>query len=222
MRAETELSASGPRRREEVLAAAAECFMRRGYENTSMDDVAQALGATKGRVYHHFNSKPDLYFAVHRRAMSMLTERVTPFAISAGSAAERLAGMAEAHALCLMESLPFQRTVALAPNLWRFGRAAEHATELSELIAIRDEYEAQFRRVLTAGLADGSLQFEDVAIASRSLLGALNWVAVWYEPRPGDTLARRRALARSVARTVIEGYGTRARPQRRTAASVCD
>ena len=46
-------------RREEVLAAAAECFMRRGYEQTSMDDVAETLGATKGRVYHHSAPNPN-------------------------------------------------------------------------------------------------------------------------------------------------------------------
>lgn len=180
--------------------------MRRGYENTSMDDVALALGATKGRVYHHFSSKPELYFAVYRRAMNMLTESVSPLALGADRAAAKLARMAAAHALCLMESLPFQRTAALAPDLWRFGRAEDHAKTLSELIGMRDDYEALFRSVLVTGRDDGSLRFEDAAIASRTLLGALNWVAVWYEPRPRDTATTREALAGRIARTVMGGY----------------
>lgn len=198
--------APGDWRREEVLAAAAECFMRQGYENTSMDDVAQRLRATKGRVYHHFNSKPELFFAVYGRAMDLLMQAVSPIAERHEPAVTRLRAMAEAHALALMESLPFQRTAALAPDLWRYGRAREHQATLSGLIALRDVYEAMFRRVLDEGIGDRTLRFPDAALASRTLLGALNWLAVWYQPRPGETVAGRRKLAADMAETVIAGY----------------
>jgi len=181
--------------------------MQKGYENTSMDDVAERLGATKGRVYHHFNSKPELFFAVYRRAMDMLTQAVAPAVSRPGLAGDRLRDMAQTHALTLMESLPFQRTAALAPDLWRFGRAAEHQATLSDLIMLRDIYEALFRRVLEDGARDGSLRrFPEAALASRTLLGALNWVAVWYQPRPGEGAAERRTLAATIAETVLSGY----------------
>jgi AcrR family transcriptional regulator len=196
-------------RREEVLAAAAECFMRRGYDTVSMDDVAEALGATKGRVYHHFASKPELFFAVYRRAMDILMERVGPLAEGPAPGAVRMSAMAREHALTLMETLPFQRTAALAPDLYRFGRAKAHGAVLEELIGLRDVYERLFREVLAQGLADGSLKFPDAALASRTLLGALNWVAVWYQPRPGETAQARRTLAARVSETVMGGYVVR-------------
>jgi AcrR family transcriptional regulator len=194
-------------RREEVLAAAAGCFMRRGYEATSMDDVAEALGATKGRVYHHFRSKPELFFEVFRRAMSILMKEVAVHAKGPGQAAERMRRMAKAHVLCMMESQTFQRTLTLGADLYRFGEtSAEHKTVLEELMDIRRAYEDVFRHTFEDGLADGSLKAPDASLAMRTLLGAINWVAVWYTPRPGETREHRERLAEEIAETVLGGY----------------
>ena len=69
--------------RDEILQAAAELFMAYGYTATSIDAVAERLGATKGRIYHHWRSKADLYFDVQvarddpgdRRAVEPLAKR---------------------------------------------------------------------------------------------------------------------------------------------------
>jgi AcrR family transcriptional regulator len=193
-------------RREEVLAAAAECFMRRGYAATSMDDVADALDATKGRVYHHFPSKPDLFFAVYRRAMDILMENVEPASRTPSSAAERLFAMSRAHTLAMMETRTFQRSLTLGVDLYRFGETTpEHKAVLEELIDARRVYEDLYRRVIEAGLADGTLNVPDPSLAMRVLLGALNWVTIWYSPRPGETRADREALADQIVETTLGG-----------------
>lgn len=198
---------AAPDRREEVLAAAAECFMRRGYEATSMDDVAEALGATKGRVYHHFRSKPDLFFAVFRRAIAILMREAAVHETGPGLAAERLRRMARAHVLCMMESQAFQRNLTLGVDLYRFGTAAaEHKATLEELMDLRRGYEDAFRRTFAAGGGDGSLKSLDPSLAMRTLLGAINWVAVWYSPRPGETRAHRETLADEIVTQVLGGY----------------
>ncbi len=56
-----------PERYEEILAAAAQCFSQQGFAATSIDSVARFLGSTKGRVYHYFPSKLDLFNAVRDR-----------------------------------------------------------------------------------------------------------------------------------------------------------
>ncbi|CEJ15724.1 HTH-type transcriptional repressor KstR2 [bacterium YEK0313] len=197
-------------RREEVLAAAAECFMRRGYEQTSMDDVADMLGATKGRVYHHFRSKPELFFEVYRRAMAILMHAVEPITRRSGSAGERLGGMARAHTLAMMETRSFQRSLTLGVDLYRFGHTGpEHKAALEELMSLRFVYEDLYRDTFAAGLADGTLEVSDPSLAMRTLLGALNWVAVWYTPRPGETRAHRERLADEIVETVLGGYRAR-------------
>jgi len=57
------------RTREEVLAAADRLFVERGFHATSVDQIAQAAGYTKGAVYSNFAAKEDLFFAVYERRM---------------------------------------------------------------------------------------------------------------------------------------------------------
>ena len=63
-----------------VLQAAADCFMDAGFSATSIDDVAARLGATKGRVYHYYRSKADLFFDVHRTGMRINLSTIEPLA----------------------------------------------------------------------------------------------------------------------------------------------
>lgn len=193
-------------RREEVLAAAAFCFMKRGYEATSMDDVAEALGATKGRVYHHFRSKPELFFEVYRRAMAILMEGAAAAEADGGTAAERLRRLSLSHVLSMMETQNFQRSLTLGSDLYRFGVASEHKAVLEELMDMRRAYEDVFRRILAEGGADGSLGRADPSLSARTLLGSLNWVAIWYRPRAGETRAHREALAAAVVAQALGGY----------------
>ena len=62
---------SASKSRDQILVAAADCFKENGFAATSIDDVADMLGATKGMIYHHFRSKIDLFFAVYRRGMEI-------------------------------------------------------------------------------------------------------------------------------------------------------
>jgi AcrR family transcriptional regulator len=57
------------RTREEVLSAADRLFVERGFHATSIDQIAQAAGYTKGAVYSNFAAKEDLFFAVYERRM---------------------------------------------------------------------------------------------------------------------------------------------------------
>jgi AcrR family transcriptional regulator len=193
-------------RREEVLSAAAGCFMRRGYEATSMDDVAEALGATKGRVYHHFRSKPELFFEVYRRAMAILMDGAAAAETDGGTAAARLTRVSLAHVLSMMETQTFQRSLTLGADLYRFGNAGEHKAVLEELMDLRRAYEDVYRRLFADGAADGSLVVLDPSLAMRTVLGALNWVAIWYSPQPGETREHRERLARDIVRQVLGGY----------------
>lgn len=205
--APTDVQASD--RREQVLAAAAGCFMRRGYEATSMDDVAEAVGATKGRVYHHFRSKPELFFEVYRRAMAILMDSAVSAEVGGGTAAERLARVSRGHVLSMMETQTFQRALTQGADLYRFGAAGEHRAVLEELMDLRRSYEDVIRRLFSEGRADGSLACLDPSLAMRTLLGALNWVAIWYSPQPGETRQHREHLAREIVAQSLSGYWPR-------------
>jgi len=68
--------AKGPRKRQEIIDAAARCFARQGYDGTSMRDVAKLANLLPGSIYYHFESKEEMLQAVHDELMRSMTERV--------------------------------------------------------------------------------------------------------------------------------------------------
>ena len=96
--APTSLGERQATRRNEVLAAAADAFLTRGYAAASIDDIADRLGCTKGRVYHYFRTKGEILVGIHRQALESVLAAVEPFVESTGPAADRLYGMALSHA----------------------------------------------------------------------------------------------------------------------------
>jgi AcrR family transcriptional regulator len=70
--------------RQELLTAAEACFVSRGFHATSVDQVAERAGYTKGAVYSNFASKEDLFFAVYQRRVEHALTEVAPGLRQAG------------------------------------------------------------------------------------------------------------------------------------------
>src|SRR5215212_8497819 len=71
--------------REELLTAAEACFVSRGFHASSVDQVAEQAGYTKGAVYSNFASKEDLFFAVYERRVEQALTEVVPGLRQAGA-----------------------------------------------------------------------------------------------------------------------------------------
>jgi AcrR family transcriptional regulator len=71
--------------RQELLTAAEACFVTRGFHATSVDEVAERAGYTKGAVYSNFASKEDLFFAVYQRRVEHALTEVAPSLRQAGA-----------------------------------------------------------------------------------------------------------------------------------------
>jgi AcrR family transcriptional regulator len=81
------------RTRQELISAAEACFVSRGFHASSVDEVAERAGYTKGAVYSNFASKEDLFFAVYERRVERVLTEVVPGLRQAGAeqAFDRLA-----------------------------------------------------------------------------------------------------------------------------------
>lgn len=182
--------------------------MRRGYDKTTIDDIADALGATKGRVYHYFRSKSAIFFAVYREAMRYCFEAVEPIVSLPLPAADRLRRMCEAHAMVMMTTLSFQRGIKQGLEIYMRGPTTEvERRAFAELLALRDRYEGLFRTVLAEGVANGDLRAPDIALTGRVILSALNGLPDWYRPR-GES-DRMEAIAQGMAATLMSGVAAR-------------
>jgi len=177
-----------------------------GFAAAFVDAISRALGATKGLIYHHFSSKSEVFVAVNRAAMEMLRAALLRPDLEDLTPPDRLFSMAMAHALLMMEQLPYLRVAGQGLESHLYGRttAAERAT-LAEVITLRDSNEAIYIDVLSEGLVDGSFRNIVPRQAVKPLLGALNWTSRWYTPRPGEGHADREALARQIATFAVRG-----------------
>ncbi len=190
-----------------ILDAAAAVFMRLGFAGTSLDEISDNYGATKGIIYYHFRNKTTLFFAVQRRAMELTRAAVEPVAMGPGPARDRLYRMSFAHALLLMERLDYLRVAAQGVEFHLGSRTtADEREEITRITAMRDANEKFYVDIVTQGIAAGEFRAVDPRISVKALLGALNWTSRWYHPRKGETRADRERLAEELAQFGVHAF----------------
>jgi AcrR family transcriptional regulator len=194
----------------DILESAAKCFLERGYSAASIDEVARNLGATKGRIYHHYPSKADLFADVFRTGMDMNYAAIAPYRDMPGPADARWRKMAFAHAMQMITTRPFQRAVWMGVEMHLRGATTPAQREVfNELIAYRARYGDIFRETIAAGREEGAFAFEDLSIANQLMFMTLNSPIFWYSPRPGETRADLEHLADQVVEFAYRGLGGR-------------
>jgi len=180
--------------------------MEQGFSTTSIDDVARRMGSTKGRIYHYYSSKTDLFFDVHREGMDRLFKAVEPVMTVNGSGLHRLEEMLMAHALAMMTNVAFEAVVVQGVHMHKLAATTpDQRRTLNELISIRRRFEDLFKQVIREGMEDGSIRHVDVSVAAKAVLGAINWLSIWYQPRSVETDADRIALAKEIVGIQIKG-----------------
>lgn len=184
----------GPNRRDALMRAAAELIAERGFDATSMRDIAAAVGMLPGSVYYYFPSKEDLFLAVHAQAVEMITAQVAAATAPLTDPWDRLEAACGAH----LEALIGGGLVAIVSPEFGAGKAALR----ERLVAQRDAYETVFRDFVRAvPLAPGV----ERGVASLMLLGALNWTPTWYRAGGKSPTELGRAYVRMLRRTVDAG-----------------
>ena len=108
--------------RRDILEAAATAFTRNGYAATTIDDIAREMGATKGRVYHYYRAKADVFLDIVTTGMQELIDGIEPIAGNGGlDPATRLWRMAHHHAGLMMTRNSFQRVAMRAVEMLLSG-----------------------------------------------------------------------------------------------------
>jgi len=167
-------------RRQAIEDVASDLFRERGYAGTSIRDIARALSVQGASLYAHVDSKEDVLWAIVDRAASRFEAAADDAERDAasrrpGDPAEAVAALVRAHIRVLTADVD---EASVFVHEWR----ALGETRRSAILARRDAYEARFRRPIADGIAVGAFAMTDPAIASTTLLTALNGVATWYDP----------------------------------------
>ena len=177
----SELSKSEATRRK-ILDAAARAFLQKGYEATTLQEIAEAASMQAGSLYYHFASKEQLLEAVFDIGMRRVVEaaRLAVAALPADAPfADKLSAGVAAH----LEQLLGQGDYTSA-NIRIFGQAPEGVQ--ARQLELREAYGEWWRALLEEGQARGEVRADaDLSLVRMLLFGAMNWAIEWYDPSQG-------------------------------------
>lgn len=160
-------------RRERILLAAARIFARKGYAQTSLKEVCKAAGIQPASLYYHFKSKNDLFATVHHLGISRVNEAMDEVAAKHTDPWIRL------EETCAT-AVRFQLDRSELAMVVRVDTGVQlHAKLQKKVDADRAAYEDRFRRQIEELPLHPKA---DRTLLRLTLLGALNWTSVWYQP----------------------------------------
>jgi AcrR family transcriptional regulator len=166
-------------KREAVIRAAAHAFNRKGYHNTSLDDIAAALEVTKPTVYYYVTSKEQLLFECFVAGVEQIRAAFREVKQLQVPARERLNGVLRHYGAAVASEFG-----------WCMVRAEEQdlpPAMSGHIKALKSEIDQGIRRLIREGVQDGSIHPCDPKMTAFALAGALNWIAHWYRENQSMT-----------------------------------
>jgi TetR/AcrR family transcriptional regulator, cholesterol catabolism regulator len=198
------------RRQQEILDAAAVVFREKGYESTSIQDIADAVGILKGSLYYYIRSKEDLLYEIIKSIHEDALANVGRIDAEEGDALQKIRAFVTAHLTFMTENL-----VKMGVFFHDFRSLSDERRQ--EIIAARDMYDRQLRDLIKEGKEEGVIREDvDPKLAALAAMGAMNWLYQWYRPGGRQSV---RQIAGEFADLIVAGLASAPRtPSRRSAA----
>jgi len=169
-----------PDRLVEIYRAAAQIICNKGYDATSMNDIAEAVGITKSGLYHHVSGKRNLLFSIMNFGLDSLEEQVIIPAREIPDAEQRLREIItnHVHLITSRSTAEGNNPVSIVVD----EVAGLTLPQRRKIDARKRAYVDLIRDALTQLKASGKLRELDVTAATFSLLGMILWLSRWYSP----------------------------------------
>ncbi|MDX1756498.1 MAG: TetR/AcrR family transcriptional regulator [Marinobacter sp.] len=158
-----------------LLKEAARLFRDKGYERTTVRDLAAAVGIQSGSLFHHFRTKEAILKAVMVETIRLNTALMQAAVDQADGDRAKLRALIYAE----LESINGQTSEAMSVLVFEWRSLSPEAQE--EVLALRDIYEQLWLDVLSRLYETGDVAAEPFVVR-RLLTGALSWTVTWYRP----------------------------------------
>lgn len=160
-----------PRR---LLTVATRLFAKKGFENTSVQEIVEAAGVTKGAMYHYFSSKDELLYEVYARVLRMQMDRLEKIAAAEGPVGERLRSAAADVVVTSIANLDDNKI--FMRSMQQLG-----ADKQRRVRADRRRYHERFRALVEEGQRTGVFRADASAdLVVNYFFGAVHHLGQWY------------------------------------------
>jgi len=161
---------------DDVTRAAVELFATQGYATTSVQQIVERAGVTKGAMYHYFESKDDLLFGIYERLLSLQKAHLDDIIGRGGDTVEVLRAVCvdvlETSIEYLQEGTVFFRSMHMLSEPRR-----------QEVTRRRREYHNEFAALITRGQAEGVFRTDiPVAMLAAHFFSDVHYLSHWYSP----------------------------------------
>ena len=171
----------------------------RGYDGTTISDVAAAVGVSKGTVVHHFHDKQQMLELSHIAYMQRRLREIHLLLETEQPVPEHLAGV-----IFLLLRAHRDDRAANTSFLREFTRFSTDGS--ADLRALREEYTAVVAGVVRRGVTTGKLRDLDIRLTTLQLFGMCNYAWTWYQPRGSKPIEDIAAIfAQNFLNGVVEG-----------------
>lgn len=165
------------RRRAAIVASAVALFDRNGYQNTSLDDVAQAVGLKREGLYYYFRNRSEILLAIIEPQADGLINGLKDIIEGPAPAAEKL-HLAVRNHLERFDLHCLEMTITLRDGVMGTGDPVRGA-----MTKIWKRYERMWTTLIAQGQASGEFHAAgDAKMLAFGILGTCNWLARWYDP----------------------------------------
>ncbi|MDR9753989.1 TetR/AcrR family transcriptional regulator [Pseudomonas sp. SZMC_28357] len=161
--------------RGKLLQTAAHLFRNKGFERTTVRDLAGAVGIQSGSIFHHFKSKDEILRAVMEETIRYNTALMHAALAEATNVRERVLALIR----CELQSIMGGSGEAMAVLVYEWRSLSDEGQ--AQVLALRDIYEDLWLQVLGEAKAEGYIR-GDVFVTRRFLTGALSWTTTWFRP----------------------------------------
>ena len=167
--------------RGKLLQTAAHLFRSKGYERTTVRDLAGAVGIQSGSIFHHFKSKDEILRAVMEETIVYNTALMRAALLESSDARERVLGLIR----CELQSIMGGTGEAMGVLVYEWRSLSDESQ--AYILSLRDTYEQIWLDVLSDARDAGYFK-ADPFVLRRFLTGALSWTTTWFRPGGKMTL----------------------------------
>ncbi|NMM76988.1 TetR/AcrR family transcriptional regulator [Acidovorax sp. SRB_24] len=161
-------------KRDAVLQAGAQLFNERGFHATSLDDIAARLHVSKPTLYYYVKNKDQILIECVRQGLEMTIAGIEASRAAGGQAVDQLMACMRVYARIV--------TMDFGMCIIRVGDEELPPDSRKELRRLKAEIDHAFRRLVAAGVAEGSLAPCDPKMTAFVIAGAISWIGRWYRP----------------------------------------